>query len=269
MSLKNIITRSRGLGWLPNVVDKRDYSCSDLLGKTPRGVVPDDFSLLPEYKILNQSSTNSCVGNSAANAIWIAETKAGLKVELVSRLFLYFNSRAFEGIQTFDKGTTIRSCCKGLIKFGAPDERFWTFSTSPLKVNRRPGWNPYMMAYGRRGGSYFRIYEFGDELVPAIQTALLDGNPVIFGAKIARSFTANSGPVVIDKPSDDEAIVGGHAITIVGWKTESGKRNLQIVNSWGEGWRDGGKAYMTEDYMTSSLCSDFTIIKGWDRIKHV
>jgi C1A family cysteine protease len=242
----------------------------DRLGLSELSAAPESFTLYNDVnRVLDQGSTNSCVAQALAGAIDILESRAGLKYQPASRLFMYYNARAFHGIQKFDKGTFIRTCCRGLSKFGVPDEKYWKFYTNPMIVNRRPGWNPYMNGFGRKGGEYFKIKEFGSDLVYAIKAALLEGYPVAFGTLVTKDFLDNTGPDIIDIPNGTDKTVGGHAMLIIGYVEDSDGLRFHVLNSWGHTWRLGGTAFLTEDYIRWTLSRDFTIIRGWARISQV
>jgi C1A family cysteine protease len=154
-----------------------------------------------------------------------------------------------------------------MTKLGIPDEEYWEFSTSFLKVNRRPPWNSYMMAHPRKDGTYYKIYDVGEKRVPAIKAALAGSLPVVFGTEVSRAYLESEGPTELSRPSIDEPIAGGHAQVIVGYEdTEDEGTRFRILNSWGEDWRDGGYIWMKEDYITWDSTRDLQIVKGWSSL---
>jgi len=257
----------RKSGWKKNPIDGRDLSFLQMgLGDSS---LPSIRTLHDECKVMTQRSTSSCVAHSVASSIYIREVLAGLDPINVSRLFIYYNARRFSNRFVFDTGTHIRDAVKGVVKFGVPDEKHWRFSTNPGRVNLRPGWKPYMMGNPRKHGKYYRIFETGDERCEAIKRAICDGHPVIFGTPIDKDFIRNGGPSVIEKPATGSKIVGGHAMTIIGYKETKDGLLFEILNSWGADWRDGGFAFLTDDFIKWYNCVDFTIMDGWDRIASV
>lgn len=206
------------------------------------------------------------MAQSLAAAVGILEIQAGLEFVPPSRLFIYYNSRAYHGAQWLDSGTYIRTAVKGLVKLGAPDEEYWKFSSNPLLVNRRPGWNPYMMGHGRRSGEYAWILDGGTKRVEAIQAALAAGYPVSFGTLVTKRFLNCDSGEPIDKPSSGEETLGGHALLIIGYKQDVDGVLFEVLNSWGTDWGQGGFCWMTEDYIKWALSLDFCIIRGWERL---
>jgi C1A family cysteine protease len=261
--LKN---KKRGFGWRPDRVDPRDYSTDLLqLGSTE---LPDAVSLRPFVtEVYNQAGTSSCVAQAVAGAIQILENRAGLQYLPISRLFLYWNSRKFHFAQWKDEGTFIRTCIKGLSRFGAPDEKFWPWSTSWFKLNRSPGWEAFMRAFPRRGGAYYRVDAVGPARVLEIRKALAEGLPVVFGTSVGTDFLKDGGDYVIDTPHVLD-IVGGHAMVIIGYaKRPDGSYLFETLNSWGKGWRSGGVCWLTEKYITWEKTRDFTVCFGWQRLQ--
>jgi hypothetical protein len=201
----------------------------------------------------------------------ILESRKGLPPIPPSRLFMYYNARRAWSPTSplmLDLGSSPRLAIKALVKLGAPDESIWDFSTSSLRVNRRPSFDAYMRAYARKGGEYGRITSMGADRVRDIQEAIAQGYPVVFGTRVAESYLPGSGPGVIPRPLAMERLVGGHMQTCVGFaQAADGTVQFEVLNSWGIGWRDGGYCYLTEDYMTWAMTTDMYVIRGWDRVR--
>jgi hypothetical protein len=259
-----LLWRRRGLGMNPNPYDRRDFVYDY---KMKSGVFQETSSLELYSEVVDQLNTSSCIGNALAGAIRILENKkqhenSYLKYSYPSRMFLYWNSRILHDVIPLkDDGTYIRTCCKGLMKYGVPDEIDWPFIKN--KVNRKPIFNTWMRADARKGGEYFAIFDAGKDRINAIMTAICEGYPVIFGTQISDSFMSPIGDTVIYKPKSSDVIVGNHCMVIVGYRVVSGNIQFRVMNSWGKYWRDYGYCWLDSDYVASSKSRDFTIIKGW------
>ena len=68
--------------------------------------------------------------------------------------------------------------------------------------------------------------------------------PVVIGAKVGDAFQSHRGSGVFQIPTG--AIDGGgHAMVIIGYDDE--KSAYRLINSWGDGWGDGGYAWVHYD----------------------
>lgn len=250
---------------MPDPKDKRDLD-HERLGLVSSSL-PDKTTMRPAIR-LHQGAASSCVGHAFAYALEILEASAGLSnKQLVSRNFMYYNSRKFHsGSFVTDTGTYLRTCAKGLQKLGVCDEDLWPYRQASVLINRRPSWASYMRAHARKGGQYVRIGGDGSERILAVKAALATGFPVVFGTTINRAFTLDNGPLVIDRPSKNEQYAGGHAMCMVGYKDKAGETDFEVVNSWGETWRDNGCAWLTEEYIRWYRTRDLWIVHGWDRV---
>lgn len=267
MALIDLALRRHGLGWEPNPPDSRDWDI-DRLGLSAVDL-PDEVDLTPYIKgIRHQSITKTCVGQGLGGAVDIREVQSGFPYRPASALFPYYHARRKYSRVVTDSGTFIRLAVKSMIKLGIPDETYWPFGVAPWRVNRRPSWEAHMMAHPRRGGAYYAIGGYGAERILAIRTAIASSKPVVFGTKVARSLQPNTGPAIVDRPLISEDIAGGHAMVLVGYRTDPDWGLLfRCLNSWGKGWREGGMCWLTEDYVRWERTRDFTVIDGWDRIR--
>ncbi len=228
------------LGWRKEPADTRDKPFA-MFGLGPG--LPDEATLRPFVtQVVDQLDTQSCVANAVAQAVHVSLAYRDLPSDLPSRLFLYFNSRAFNGEQRADNGTYVRSCVKGLSVFGAPTEAIWPFD--PTQVNYQPEWNAYRMAFDFRGlRGYFRIFD-DDDVLTQVRAAIATGRPVVSGWRVEESILDPSGPDVIDVPTG--SIIGGHAMAIIGYLADG---TFELCNSWGTGWRDSGFVRCTSDFV--------------------
>lgn len=221
-------------------------------------------------RILDQGATSSCVAHAFVAGIHITEHKRGLPYASCSRLYPYYNSRREHlilGTAVWDSGTYLRTCAVALRKFGTPDERFWQWGQSGLRVNKRPSWNAMRHAHARRGGKYVRIYETGEERTRAMRQAIMAGHPVAFGTPVSDDFLSASGSSYVLKPTV-QSLAGNHAMLAIGWQTDSrGEVWFRVLNSWGSRWRDGGMCWMSADYMRWHKTTDLHIIYEWERVQ--
>lgn len=255
--------RRLGTGCLPDAYDPRDLDV-DALGLAS-SALPSSATLAAfEPPVRNQGATNTCVAQALAAAIDICELRAGLPLDPVSELQIYWESRRRHGAQMIDGGTHVRTACQGLREVGAGPRELWPWSKRIVSMHRRPGWKVYMASHPRKGGSYYRIADHGEARLQAIRAAIVAGHPVVFGTTITDQFQQMDGPWVIDRPDFSlQSPIGGHAMCIVGYDASG----FRILNSWGTRWRAAGHATLTNDYMSWYQTRDLWIVEGWRRLQ--
>jgi C1A family cysteine protease len=118
-------------------------------------------------------------------------------------------------------------------------------------------------AYDQRSfAGYFRITSTDQARVADIRTALAAGYAVVFGTPVSNSiFNAEPGKPL--GPPIGEEIIGGHAMTVVGYQPGIawGSTNFDVVNSWGPDFCDNGYLLMTDTYLAWSETSDLWIVE--------
>lgn len=258
----------RGLGYQPDRHDPRDVAYAPPLAANR--LMPAHISLRLFVTVMDQGDTSSCVAHAFSQAILVHERKQGIiDAEQPSPIFGYYNSRRMDtnSVLVADAGTYLRSYAAALFKFGCCDEKVWSFSEHWLKVNRRPSFDAYMHAHGRRGGQYTRIVGNGPARIHAVKSALAAGLPVVFGTNVGVSFLENEGPSIVAPPVHERS-AGGHAMCLVGYDETGPNGTLyEVVNSWSTSWRDDGLWFMTEDYLTWDQTADLWIIQGWEAVR--
>ena len=89
----------------------------------------------------------------------------------------------------------------------------------------------------------------------------------MFGFTVYSSISQAATQGEIPFPTPGDAIVGGHAIVAIGYDDAKVIKNansgaqvvgaLQIRNSWGTGWGDGGYGWLPYDYVLKGLAIDW------------
>ncbi len=270
------VVGQKGCGWKANVPDERDrvYRAPMMrrvrAGKVFRSALAGG---LEPAVIFNQGGTGSCVAQSIAGAIATREMflsrqlgRGTLRSDLfaaatyghLSRRALYSLARATHGEHKIDGGTYIRAALRIMRRHGCPLET--AFAWSELKINATV---PGDIIFGGKVFAdleYESIVAVGDDKLSQIRDALEEGFPVVFGTQVTRSFQQHRGSGVY-APRADEPSVGGHAMYIANIEPDG---DCWIVNSWGRGWGDEGRALVRADWVKSSF-RDLTIIRNWQR----
>lgn len=243
----------RVLNWRPDVPDFRDHAY------VPKAIgLPQKVDLRPFCSAVeDQGPLGSCTGNAIAGGLELLDVKKrdGVFTD-ISRLFIYYQERVYEGTVREDSGAYIRDGIKAVRKVGAAAESVW-----PYAVNRfamKPSAEAYADAAKRKFQSYERITTLGGML-----NCLASGLPFTFGFAVYSDFmsdrVARTGYVKM--PARSETMEGGHAVLAVGYSRASNR--FICRNSWGREW--GLKGYFTIpfDYLADrNLSDDFWVVKG-------
>ena len=243
-------------GWKPDASDNRD--------RIFRIGVPPDLSSLPKRVDLrqwcspveNQYAIGSCTANASVGALEYLEIKSGNPAyEDLSRLFVYYNTRKFEGTLGQDCGATIRDTIKIIAASGSCAESKWPYIET--KYNDQPLTECYELAKPHIITEYERIASFEDMI-----HCLADGYPFVFGFSVFSEF---EGPTVaqtgvLNLPGTAETFHGGHAVLAVGYDMEA--KTFLVRNSWGATWGQNGYFTIPFAYITNpSLAQDMWCIK--------
>jgi C1A family cysteine protease len=201
--------------------------------------------------ILDQGDLGSCVCNAFSYCI---NTQTSNNV-VISRLFLYAICRSLDYTSLDqDDGTTIRTACKSIQKYGAVSEKNYPYITSIF--NDLPPLSVF------KSSNYFKkfTYTFVNQDITSIKNCLNTYKvPIVFGFLVYDSFmnisVANTGNVSIPDIKT-EKLQGGHCMNIVGYNDETS--TFKCANSWGTSWGDKGYCYLPYDYLlNTTLASDF------------
>jgi C1A family cysteine protease len=248
----------RALGWVPEKPDHRDRLFSLPFG-APRA--PKQYDMTPMMPpVYDQGTLGSCTANAALAAVHFTEKEKTLTLRpALSRLFTYYFTRMLEGsLQRGDVGATIRGTFKSLNKYGYCLERLWKYDINVFNAT------PPSMAREQAARHKLAVtvnYESVPKSLDMIKAVVALNNPVVFGFSVPESFMSaavrKSG--VVPMPAPREKIVGGHAVTIVGYNDET--QMFIIRNSWGKGWGQAGYCLMPYAFVMK-LGSDFWTVKS-------
>lgn len=241
-------------GWKPDLPDHRDFKFARRLGLAMLPSEVDKRPILPPC--YDQQDAGSCTGNSTAAAIQFDEITQQNASVMVSRLFIYFGARRYEGMQGVDGGAYLRNCIKFVNETGVCSEDDWPYDTD--RVNTPPPQDCYDNATEKA-----MIYERLDNRdLDALRGCLAQGLPFVFGFTVYDAFEGaairQSG--VLMMPGPDESVVGGHAVLAVGYRDET--KQFIVRNSWGPNWGQQGHFLMPYAYISNpDLADDFWCIQ--------
>jgi C1A family cysteine protease len=245
-------------GWIPDKIDQRDYLFKSIQ-KTPTTQLPNVIDMRKFMTTVeDQGKIGSCVANALVGAIeylyvWkILKRYSCLKPRDYSRLFVYYWARQLDNIID-DGGCTIRSAIKTLVDYGVCRERTWSYQHDRWSL--KPDEDATAEALKKRATDYYRVGTL-DELF----SALADGYPVTFGAKLYQSFyLAETGNIPI--PLRDDVFAGNHAMLACGYNLDT--ETILVRNSWGTNWGINGYCEMPIKYFEpiGNLVQDCWVVR--------
>jgi len=242
-------------GWIPDQPDQRDHlyaAPAQFLTALPaeadlRAHCPD---------VYNQGALGSCTANAIGGAIEFDRIRQKLADFVPSRLFIYYNERAFMGTVGMDSGAQLRDGIKSVASQGVCPEPEWPYVIESFMT--RPSAQAYKDAKLDRAISYQSLIQDMNQM----KGCLASSYPFIFGFTVYESFESeavrSSGHAPM--PGWGERPVGGHAVMAVGY--DDARQWFLVRNSWGAGW--GMKGYFTLPYsymIQPGLSRDFWTIR--------
>lgn len=226
-------TRHGGLGYLPDLGDPRDYRYALTHVARPKSV--DLRSKMPP--VWDQGQLGSCTAFALTAAVAFLHGFTG------SQLWLYYKERVLEHTTRQDAGAMIRDGIKVLAKTGLPPENAWPYE--PAKFAKRPSTAANKAAKQELIGEYRRLTG-----ISAYLDCLASGSPFVVGITVFDSFesdaVAKTGEVPMPEPT--EAMLGGHAICVVGYREDG---SFIVRNSWGPDFGDHGYVYLPHAYLAN------------------
>lgn len=230
----------RGLEWEDEFYNNLPLKISYF---RPRSSAPTTYSI-KQYcpRPANQSSSNTSV---AWAAVWYGRTmldaiRNGWKDNaLITRQAFspLFNYRlASSDTAGCDKAVALSAVLESLHRDGAvPFSSFSEFCVDKLppelieqgKANRLPG-------YAR----LFYSTDTKEKKINAIKEAISDGHPVILGTFFSPTFSLAGE--FWEPRGELQAGEGGHAFAVVSYNDSKYGGALEVVNSWGGSWGQGG-----------------------------
>ena len=229
------------LGWKRDIPDFRDT----YFPVTEMGILPTHVDLRkfcpPVY---DQGQLGSCTANAIAAHLDFNRHKQGEAFISPSRLFIYYNERLADGDVNSDGGSSIRESAKTVVQQGACQESEWGYDVSKFTV--KPDALCYTNAIKYEALKYLRLTQ-DQELM---KSCLAQGFPFVCGVSVYQSFMDSDGNVPM--PDDNESLLGGHAILIVGYTPTT----WIFRNSWGRTWGNSGYGTLPQQYLLNPDLSD-------------
>jgi C1A family cysteine protease len=222
--------------------DPRDFIYMAL--KSEVDMLPDYInlrSLMPD--IFNQDQLGSCTAN--AIVAFREYFQRVFKEEFIdlSRNYLYWHERFFEGTVNEDSGAYIRDGMIVLTQIGCAPEVDFPYDISKFKETPS--------AVAEQDAGVFKIKEYHRVTnLDSMKHALANNLPVVIGIMVYDSFESSAvaeNGVVPMPNKNNEQLLGGHAVLVVGY--DDSKQVVIVRNSWGTGWGDQGYFTLPYDFI--------------------
>ena len=246
-------------GWRPDLPDHRDKKFKvEHLAPIQTVYLAHKYKLPSPY---DQGSLGSCTSQALAFAVHFdllnKHEQKVIAPWIPSRLFIYYNERMLEGTIDQDAGAAIRDGIKTLVTYGVCSEDAWAYNID--QFTNKPSTYAYNLAKAVKAIKYESLDNTNKQI---LVNALLQGFPIVFGMSVYESFesdaVAQTGIVPI--PGFNERVLGGHAMSIVGYRVEDD--TFVVRNSWSSSWGQNGYCRIPATYLTNSdLADDFWVVQ--------
>lgn len=242
----------------------KTFEINNEIVKLASGKNTNQYIIEEKTPISNQGYLSCCVAEAVTACYEILLGVQNKKVEQLSRLFVYWNSRLYTKDTDKDAGTYIACAMQSLVDFGVCSEDTWSFVSG--KVFTQPNQIAYKEGDDNRYSSFFSIRSSGQQKLDEMVSAIKINHPIIFSTAIDKTFQEyfSNEDYTWSAPSEDK-IIGYHAMVITGFRYNP---NLEfyVRNSWGDRWGMNGHCWMSADYMLSKFSQDFYVGTNMDNL---
>lgn len=251
---------NRRYGWKQDLIDNRD-KIAKFTDFNNTIDLTETIDLREECpNIYDQGKLGSCTANAIAFAYQFDEKKQKESdIFIPSRLFIYFNERDMESTVSSDSGASIRDGIKSINSIGVCSETDWPYDISTF--TQKPSEYCYAVAKNHRTVIYKNLKGGNSNSLLMHKKCLESGYPFVFGIPIYESFETQEAAISgkIPMPKSDEKLLGGHALSAVGY--DENNKWFIVRNSWGADWGDSGYCYIPYEYI-EKYGNDFWYIRS-------
>lgn len=230
--------------------DLRDRHVGALVGPSA-GAMPAevDYSGLLD-RIPDQRSSNSCVGQAFATALYLRAQIAGSPIDRPSAKAIYDVARLVDSPGVlFDDGCRPRAALLGTQDYGLVAESRWPLSD--VNVNDKPPLDVFRAGVGAVLSAYYRIG--GADVATLIRIALGKGFVPVFAMDVDAAYETYAGDGVYGGLTGP--VLGSHMQAVVG----CGADHILVANSWGPRWGAAGFSRIAPTFFNSPAVRDVIV----------
>lgn len=186
--------------------------------------------------VYDQGQLGSCTAFAIAKGFReFLQRKNHEQLVPLSALWFYYNERSEDGDVGQDAGSTLSEGFSVLSHKGCAVDTTWPYNIAKFTV--RPPKAADATAAANRISAPEQLGNLDD-----VRQALASGQDVSFGFTVYDSFRKIGADGMMPVPGPNENVLGGHAVTAVGY--DDSKQVLIVRNSWSTSWGDKGYFYM-------------------------
>lgn len=248
--MTNMLLEKEIVSCLPSPPDKRDWKFTNFMGVK---ALPPEFIRTSEMPpVRDQGKYGTCVGHAAwAQKSWQERQQGDEPGGGLSPLFIYSVCKTLDGIPR-QAGTYPRTAMQVLQKYGVCSEKMMPYSLlTDDKSPPAPSQEAMTEAVKYRISNYAQICgyedtaEYRSKATELIKRALFEQGPVLAALLVCENFMKPNNGII---PLPEGYILGGHAVTVVGYSDT--RKAFLIMNSWGTSWGTNGFAWLPYEWVT-------------------
>ncbi|MFN7828592.1 MAG: C1 family peptidase [Acidobacteriota bacterium] len=219
-----------------------------------RGELPAAVDLRKSWwKISNQGQTGSCVGWATADGVLRYHLVTANRLPQNNKLSVRFVWMASKETDEFTfrptsfieaSGTSLKSAMDIIRKYGCPLDKELPFNIDTLMYTSDENLL-YVSASTRKAANYFNLGKDPNQWKQWLATT----GPILAGVVVDSTWVNASKTRGRLDAFNPNGVMGGHAITIVGYTAD----RFIIRNSWGTEWGDKGFAYASYAYIRDAF----------------
>jgi C1A family cysteine protease len=204
---------------------------------TRQGVLPGNVDLRAgQAPVYDQGKLGACTAFSIGKGFReFLQRKNGETQTPLSAMWLYYNERAAQGTVKQDSGSTLSEGFSILHTKGIATDASCPYDITKFTV--KPSAAADATAPSSKIANPVQLATLDD-----VKAQLASGYDVSFGFTVHASFRNIKADGMMPIPAAKEAVLGGHAVTAVGY--DDAKQVVVVRNSWSATWGDQGYFYM-------------------------